>query len=145
MSTDVETFRGVAYPWLCDSMGHMNTQHYCALFDGASFHFLALVSPFRQMSRIHRGWADVKQTIEYKKEVRSGDLLVIRTAMIAIGRSSITYCHTMNDVESGNLRATSQHVVAHFDLANRVSVPLTDEITAAARRYVNAEAKPDPH
>ena len=145
MNTSVETFRGVAYPWLCDSMGHMNTQHYCALFDGASFHFLALVSPFRQMKEIHRGWADVKQSIEYKKEVRSGDLLVIRTQMIAIGRSSLTYCHTMNDVESETLRATSQHVVAHFDLANRVSVPLTEEIATAARRYIDADTNPNAH
>lgn len=126
-------------------MGHMNTQHYCALFDGASFHFLALVSPFRQMSLVRRGWADVKQTIEYKKEVRSGDLLVIRSTMISIGRSSITYCHTMTDVDTGKLRATSQHVVAHFDLENRISVPLTDEITTAARRYINADTKPDAH
>ena len=126
-------------------MGHMNTQHYCALFDGASFHFLALVSPFRQMKEIHRGWADVKQSIEYKKEVRSGDLLVIRTQMIAIGRSSLTYCHTMNDVESETLRATSQHVVAHFDLANRVSVPLTEEIATAARRYIDADTNPNAH
>ena len=138
--TSVETFRGVAYPWLCDSMGHMNTQHYCALFDGASFHFLALISRIRLMNDNSRGWADVKQTIEYKKEVRAGDLLIIRTEMIRLGRSSLIYRHTMSDVDMGELRATSEHVVVHFDLENRVSVPLTAEIRTAARRYMHDDA-----
>lgn len=137
----VETFRGVAYPWLCDSMGHMNTQHYCALFDGASFHFLALVSQIGSMKENDRGWADVKQTIEYKKEVRAGDLLIIRTEMMRLGRSSLTYRHTMKDLGKQELRATSEHVVVRFDLANRLSVPLSEEIAGAARQFIHDDAK----
>ena len=44
MTTLIETYRGVAYPWHCNSMGHMNTQFYAALYDGASFtSFLGLL------------------------------------------------------------------------------------------------------
>jgi hypothetical protein len=43
----VETYRGVAYPWQCDAMGHMNTQFYSALYDGAGFHFLAMLAQCR--------------------------------------------------------------------------------------------------
>lgn len=89
------------------------------------------------MKENDRGWADVKQTIEYKKEVRAGDLLIIRTEMVRLGRSSVIYCHTMRDFDTGGLCATSEHVVVHFDLKNRVSVPLTAEITTAARRYIH--------
>ena len=35
MAGPLETYRGVAYPWLCDSMGHMNTQFYAAMYDSA--------------------------------------------------------------------------------------------------------------
>ena len=45
----VETYRGVAYPWNCDSMGHMNTQFYAALYDGASFHFLSMLAPYNEL------------------------------------------------------------------------------------------------
>ena len=41
----VETWRSVAYPWNCDSLGHMNTQFYAAAYDGASVHFLMRIAP----------------------------------------------------------------------------------------------------
>jgi len=34
---------GVAHPWLCDSMGHLTSRHYVAMFDDASYHFFRLV------------------------------------------------------------------------------------------------------
>jgi acyl-CoA thioester hydrolase len=136
----VETYRGVAYPWLCDSMGHMNTQHYCALFDGATFHFFKLFGGPRQLKETQRGWVDAKQTIEYRHEILSGDLLVIRTAMIRVGRSSIGFRHELSDVEDGALRATSDHVTVHFDLARRVSLPLTQAMAAMARGHLDDDA-----
>ena len=30
MAAEIDTYRGVVYPWQCDCMGHMNTQFYCA-------------------------------------------------------------------------------------------------------------------
>ena len=40
MAAFMETFRGVAAPWLCDAMGHMNTRHDAAMFDDALLHSL---------------------------------------------------------------------------------------------------------
>ena len=138
----VETFRGVAYPWLCDSMGHMNTQHYCALFDGATFHYLSRMGGPRQLKETRRGWADAKQTIEYRREILSGDLLVISTTMTRVGRSSLGFRHELTDLEDGALRATSDHVVVHFDLDNRVSVTLPEAIAARAREYIDDHTNP---
>jgi acyl-CoA thioester hydrolase len=133
----VETFRGVAYPWLCDSMGHMNTQHYCALFDGATFHYLALMWGPRHLKQSQRGWVDAKQTIEYHREILAGDLLVISTTMNRVGRSSLSFRHDLVDLEDGELRATSDHVVVHFDLGKRGSLPLSETITAKAKEYLD--------
>jgi acyl-CoA thioester hydrolase len=131
----VETFRGVAYPWLCDSMGHMNTQHYCALFDGATFHYLARMGGPRYLKESNRGWVDAKQTIEYRREILAGDLLVISTTMTRVGRSSLSFRHELTDLEDGELRATSEHVVVHFDLEKRVSLPLTEAMAAKAKEH----------
>ena len=133
----VETFRGVAYPWLCDSMGHMNTQHYCALFDGATFHYLARMGGPRHLKETKRGWVDAKQTIEYRHEILSGDLLVITTTMTRVGRSSLGFRHELTDLEDEALRATSDHVVVHFDLENRVSLILPEAMAATAREYID--------
>jgi acyl-CoA thioester hydrolase len=133
----VETFRGVAYPWLCDSMGHMNTQHYCALFDGATFHYLALMGGPRHLKQSQRGWVDAKQTIEYHREILAGDLLVISTTMSRVGRSSLNFRHELVDLEDRELRATSDHVVVHFDLAKRGSLPLSETMTAKAKEYLD--------
>ena len=130
----LETHRGVAYPWFCDSMGHMNTQHYCAMFDAATFHYLASLCGLAQLKAQGFGWADRRQTITYEKEVLAGSLVIIRTGMQRIGRTSITYLHRMYDIETGILHATSENVTVLFDLNRRIASPLTPEISAAAER-----------
>ena len=139
----VETFRAVAYPWLCDSMGHMNTQHYCAVFDGATFHYLSRFAGPRALKAIGRGWVDAKQTLEYRHEILAGDLLIVRTAIIRVGRSSLHFHHAMHDVEDGGLRATSEHVVVHFDLVNRVSAALPVIVAQRAREHFHVDSNPD--
>ena len=138
----VETFRAVAYPWLCDSMGHMNTQHYCAVFDGATFHYLARFAGPRALKAEGRGWVDAKQTLEYRHEILAGDILVVRTGMIRVGRSSLSFRHALYDVEDGGLRATSEHVVVHFDLLNRASITLPETAAQKARELLHDA---DPH
>ena len=124
MTRMIETFRGVVYPWVCDFMGHMNTQFYCALFDGATLHFLAQIAKRSELQAIDCGWVDMRQVIEYKHEVRSGELLVIRTQLTKIGNSSLTFLHELRDTEQDIQRATSEHVVACFSMAHRKSAPL---------------------
>jgi acyl-CoA thioester hydrolase len=127
MARQVESFRGVVYPWFCDFMGHMNTQFYCSLFDGATLHFLALIAKRSELQARDCGWVDLRQVIEYKHEVRSGELLLIRTHLTRIGNSSLGFLHEMRDTEQEILRATSEHVVAMFSLKERKSTPLDPE------------------
>lgn len=134
----VETFRGVAYPWLCDSMGHMNTQFYATLFDGAGFHFLSLLGPYAELTPQHLGWADVRQVIEYKHEVRAGTLLVVRTELLRVGGKSVEYLHRLSSTETGALHATSQLVTVLFDLEQRRAAPLLDSIRQRAASLMPA-------
>ncbi len=77
------------------------------------------------------GWVDMRQVIEYKHEVRSGELLLIRTQLTKIGNSSLGFLHEMRDTEQETLRATSEHVVAMFSLTARKSTPLDDTTRGA--------------
>jgi acyl-CoA thioester hydrolase len=91
MARTIETFRGVVYPWFCDFMGHMNTQFYCQLFDGATLHFLAQIAKRSELQAVECGWVDLRQVIEYKHEIRAGELLLIRTQATKVGNSSIGF------------------------------------------------------
>ena len=143
MTRQVETFRGVVYPWFCAFMGHMNTQFYCTLFDGASLHFLALLARRSDLQARECGWVDLRQVIEYKHEVRSGELLLVRTRLIKVGNSSLGFLHEMRDTEQEILRATSEHVVALFSLARRKSTPLDPDTRRRATELLDDQA--DPH
>jgi acyl-CoA thioester hydrolase len=124
----VDTYRGVAYPWNCDSMGHMNTQFYAALYDGGSFHFLSMLASYQALKESDLGWADVRQVIDYKHEVRSGSLLVVKTGLRRFGNKSVEYRHELVNAETGVVHSTSDQVTVLFDLNRRAAVPLTDEI-----------------
>ena len=132
-ATEFETYRGMAYPWLCDSMGHMNTQHYAAMYDTAGFHFLSRVMPYVVLSKSGLGWADVRQVIEYRQEVRAGTLLVVCSRLARLGGKSITYVHEMRNAETGTVHSTCETVTVLFDLEKRAAVPLTDAIRARGR------------
>ncbi len=132
MAQPVETYRGVAYPWNCDSMGHMNTQFYAALYDGASFHFLSMLAPYGELKRSGLGWADVRQLIEYKHEVPSGSLLIVRTTLKRLGNKSVEYRHELRNTETDLLHSTSEQVTVLFDLTERAAAPLNEAIRRRA-------------
>jgi acyl-CoA thioester hydrolase len=130
----IETFRGVAYPWFCDSMGHMNTQFYASMYDSASFHFLSRLHPYGELERRQRGWADVRQVIEYKHEVRAGTLLLMRSRLMRLGGKSVTYLHELRNAETDELHGTSEQVTVMFDLAARKAIALDERVHAAAKQ-----------
>jgi acyl-CoA thioester hydrolase len=130
MAGAIETYRGVAYPWQCDSMGHMNTQFYAALFDGATFHLLSMLGPYAELKKRGLGWADVRQLIEYKHEVPAGTLLVVRSTLQKLGNKSVGFLHELCNVETHQMHSTSEQVTVLFDLQKRAAAPLDDAIRA---------------
>lgn len=138
MPARLETYRGVAHPWLCDSMGHMNTRHYAAMFDDASFHLLGALGGPAALAKDGFGWADVRHLHEFRQEVQSGALIVIRSTLTRIGTKSITYRHEMRGVEDDLLHATSEIVSVQFDLRKRAAVTLPAPVRARAQALLEA-------
>lgn len=127
------TYLGVAHPWLCDSMGHLNVRHYVGMFDDANTHFLASLGwdPEGMRSTSH-GWADVRGEIDYLAEVLAGTLVEIRSEVAAVGRKSLTVGSEMRGRASGELHARMRSVMVHFDLEARRAVPLPAEFRERA-------------
>ena len=111
MGSEIECYRGVVHPWLCDSMGHMTTRHYTAMFDDASYHLFAALGFTPDHLAAGIGLADVKMTARYR----------------------------MSNLHTGEPAAELEAITAQFDLKARKAVPLLPEIRANAKRLL-AEA-----
>jgi len=124
MTEPLVTFVGVAHPWMCDTMGHMNVRHYAAMFDDASFQLLGHIAGLDGHEANGVGWADVRTEIDYKHETRAGTLLTIRSTVVKLGRTSVTFEQVMSGTLDGVVHAQSRTTSVRFDLAARASVPL---------------------
>ena len=133
MTREFETLRGVAHPWLCDAFGHLNTRHQMAMFDDAGFHFLHALGPTAASLRTERkGWADVHLEVDLNDEVPLGALVVVRSHLVKVGRTSLTYVHRMHAVDDDRLHTTMRIVTVHFDLEARRAIPLPEVTLAKA-------------
>lgn len=123
------TYRGVVYPWQCDQMGHMNVAFYTAKFDEATWQLFARIGLTPSYLREQqRGMAAVMQKTSYKRELRSGDVLTVRSSVVSIRDKVIQFHHEMYNDESGELAATTTITGLHMDLQTRKSCPFPDEI-----------------
>ncbi len=128
----LETYRNVVYPWQCDGMGHMNTQFYAAAFDAAGFGMLSRVATMPALTERGLGWADIRQLIEYRHEVRAGTVIVVRSKLVALGKSSVTVLHTMTDDGEESIHATSETKTVLFDLRLRKATAIEGELRERA-------------
>lgn len=133
-STAFETGRGVVFPWLCDPMGHMATQHYMAFYDSAFYHVMAHLGDAGAMAQ--RGWADVQHTVEYHHELVAGDLVVLMSVIASLGTKSLT--HRTYMLRQSDLRICSivECVSVRLDLAQRTAVPIEAAIREAAAVFL---------
>jgi acyl-CoA thioester hydrolase len=123
----IKTQLAIAHPWLCDSMGHLNSRYYAAMFDDAMFHYLAFIgwNP-TSIKNEKKGWADVKGEIEYKKEVLEGNLLEIHSGTSYLGNKSLTVYSEMRNTLSNDTHAICRTTLAYFDLEERRALPIPD-------------------
>jgi len=123
------TYRGTVYPWHCDHMGHMNVMWYVGKFDEATWHMLAAMgaTPSR-MQNEGFGWVAVEQHIEYKRELRAGNLITVRSSVLEVTEKSVRFMHEMTNDETGELAATMVVVGVCIDVVARKARPLPSDI-----------------
>jgi len=140
MADLIITYRGVVYPSQCDHMGHMNVMWYVGKFDEATWQlFLAVgLSPSR-LRDTSRGMAGLEQHIEYKRELRAGDVVTIRSGVLEVREKTIRFAHRMDNDETGQVAATTMLTAVHLDLVARRACPLPDDVRTRARQMIVAE------
>ncbi len=129
MAEPIVTYRGTVYPWHCDHMGHMNVMWYVGKFDEATWQLLAALGA--APSRLRKegfGLVAVEQHIEYKRELRAGDLLTVRSSILKAKEKSVRFHHEMTNDETGELAATTQIIGVCIDTTARKARPIPEDI-----------------
>lgn len=140
---DPELFHGVVFPWHCDAMGHMSVQHQMPLLDGAVYHLLGRLGPTVEQADGRRlGWADVNHNIDYRHELVAGDLVVLRSRILKIGRTSLKH-RTALCRQDGLICTVLTGVTVRFDLDARQSAPLSDAARTLAQGLCPPPSQPD--
>ena len=83
----------------------------------------------------------VEQHLEYKRELRAGDLVTIRSSVQEIGEKTILILHEMTNQESQELAARTVVTGICIDMNTRKAKPLPSDIRelVAHQRSVRAE------
>jgi acyl-CoA thioester hydrolase len=131
------TYRGVVYPWHCDHVGHMNVMWYVGKFDEATWQFFAMFGLTPSFLRDQgRGMSAVQQNITYKRELRAGDVVSIRSGVLEIREKVIRFFHEMYNDETGEIAATAEMTGVHLDTVLRRSCPFPGTVFERASALI---------
>ena len=123
----------------CDPMGHVNNAVYLTYLEQARFaHWRALWGfSLEDLPAGSPGVILAHAEIDYRRPVRSGELLEVRIGVAAIGRTSFTYDYEVVD-SSGGIVATARTVQVMYDYSTHKPVPVPDQIRAKISHPVPA-------
>ena len=115
-----------------------------ALFDDASYQLLFLASGWSPGDTTGRwqgkGWADVRQTLEYLKELRTGSLIRIEGAVRAVGRTSVTYVLQMREMATSIIAARLESKTVYFDLVERSAIPIEGAMRTRMEGFIRTSS-----
>jgi acyl-CoA thioester hydrolase len=133
MAEAMVTYRGTVYPWHCDHMGHMNVMWYVGKFDEATWHLIASLGlPAARLRQDGIVMAAVEQRIEYKRELRAGDLITIRSFIQEVGDKTLVMVHEMTNQDTGQLAARTVITGICVDASTRRARSLPADIRERA-------------
>jgi acyl-CoA thioester hydrolase len=127
------SYRGIAHPWLCDRLGHLNTRNYVGALDDAIQHYFALLGHHVDE---RTGWADVAQNISYQREIPAGALFHVDAAITRLGNKSISYRQRIILTAENQIAAVCDAVSVLFDLTARAALPVPESIVQSAGAYM---------
>ena len=138
MKEPLVTYRGAVYPSQCDHMGHMNVMWYVGKFDEATWQLFAAIGlkPARMRSE-NIGMAGLEQQIEYKRELRAGDVVTVTSTVLEVKPKVIRFAHEMRDDGTGEIAARMVVVAVHMDTVARKSRTFPDDVRRAAQALID--------
>lgn len=137
MSEWIETFKGAISASEYDPDAYMNTQAYVSRFDQATWFVLSQVGVTpRSVRERNRRIAVMRQSFQFVKELQGGELVSIKSGFVAVGDKYLRFIHRMEDVETGDLVASSDCTAVEADLDTGKSVKLDPKVAELAQKHL---------
>lgn len=129
----LETYRGTVYRWEVDQVDHFTVAFYFARFEDATHAMLHAVG-LDPVSLGGSGQAcvTVDGYVRYRRELRVGDVLHIRSGVAGVDDSDLRIVHEVIDSADGTVCTTFAQGVALIDRKTRARRPLTTKQREAA-------------
>ena len=84
----------------------------------------------------HAGMAALEQTIQYKAELRAGDVFEIHSSILEVREKTLRLRHEMYNSGTRTLAACTTIVGVHLDMNTRRGSPLPEPVRQRALRTV---------
>jgi acyl-CoA thioester hydrolase len=124
-----------------DSMGHMNVMWYTSLFAHATGGVFKLVGMDRTYFQTHQtGSFALAQFFSYRKEVRVGEHVTLRSRLLGRSEKKFHLMHFMTKGEGHVLAATGEFLGAHIDMNTRRTSPFAPHIAENLDRLIAEHA-----
>ena len=133
MQIYVETFRATVAPTECDHLGHMNVQYYFrAVSDGMFGVMVRLGLTPEAIHRRRMSFAVVQAQSEFHHELHAGDVIVLESTLLRLGKKSATFHHRLRNTATEELVMSAKFKCVLLDLDKRRSIAVPDDIKIAA-------------
>ena len=129
-----DSWRDSVRPWEIDTTGASALIHYIHRFAGANGHATAVFGLTPEYYREQRrGFSTFEFQITVDGEARVGDLVVVKSAPLHVGNTSLRIFHQMLDARTGRRLATLDQLGVTLDLDARRPAPMPDWMKERAR------------
>jgi acyl-CoA thioesterase FadM len=129
-----ESARDTIKPWEIDTLGGPALSAYIHRFSAANAHALAAFGFTPGYMRTeNRGFSTFEFQCAFTGELKAGDPVVVRSALLHVGNSSMRMLHVMVNERTGGRVASLEQSGVHLDLHARRPAPLPDALRERAR------------
>jgi len=142
MSGWVETYKGAILASEYDAEAYMNSPIYVSRFDQATWFLLHSIGVTPAgIKRKKQRVAIVRENYQFLRELRGGELVTIRSGVVAVGRKYLRFVHQMLDGVSAKMVATCDCTAVIASTATGKSMPLPKPIADRAGAQLLAEGR----
>ena len=121
--------RDTVRPEWVDEYDHMNLAYYILVCDQATYEFWELINDRKSISdRNGMEYAVVETHVNYIREVRLNDPLVVATQLLGFDEKRFHIFHELRHAEQGFISATNEIMALGFDLNLRGIEPFQDSV-----------------
>jgi acyl-CoA thioester hydrolase len=135
MTQTLVTYRGCVNAWECDQWGHQNVQFYLAKAADAQSALCCAVGLTPSMLRAGKRMVrPVHDRILFKRELRAGDPLYMRSGVRSVEDATLRYFSVMINAESGAQAAVFETEATLCDISTGKPIELPTNVAEQAKR-----------